>query len=55
VKSSLSAAERGIPGLRKIGVLGWLFKNQNRTETKNELLIFITPRIVKLAQKKQQI
>ena len=55
VKSSVSIAESGIPGLRKIGVLGWLFKSQSKLDTKNELLIFITPRIVKLAQKKQSI
>jgi len=51
VKSSISYAERGIPGLRNIGVLGWLFKSQSKDDTKNELLIFITPRIVQLKQK----
>jgi type IV pilus assembly protein PilQ len=55
VKSSVSIAESGIPGLRKIGVLGWLFKSQSKTDNKNELLIFITPRIVKLAQKGHSI
>ena len=51
VKSSLSYAERGIPGLRNVGVLGWLFKSQSKDDSKNELLIFITPRIVQLKQK----
>ncbi|UCD77601.1 MAG: type IV pilus secretin PilQ [Desulfobacterales bacterium] len=51
VKSTLTYAERGIPGLRKIGVLGWLFKSQSKDDSKNELLIFITPRIVQLKQK----
>ncbi|MEJ2164878.1 MAG: type IV pilus secretin PilQ [Desulfobacterales bacterium] len=51
VKSSLSYSERGIPGLRNIGVLGWLFKSQSKDDIKNELLIFITPRIVQLKQK----
>jgi type IV pilus assembly protein PilQ len=51
VKSSISYAERGIPGLRNIGVLGWLFKSQSKDDSKNELLIFITPRIVQLEQK----
>jgi type IV pilus assembly protein PilQ len=51
VKSSISYAERGIPGLRNIGVLGWLFKSQSKDDSKNELLIFITPRIVQLKQK----
>ena len=51
VKSAITYGEKGIPGLRNIGVLGWLFKAQSKTDTKNELLIFITPRIVKLKQK----
>ena len=51
VKSTITYGEKGIPGLRKLGVLGWLFKSQSKTDTKNELLIFITPRIVKLKQK----
>jgi len=51
VKSTITYAERGIPGLRNIGVLGWLFKSQSKDDSKNELLIFITPRIVQLKQK----
>jgi type IV pilus assembly protein PilQ len=51
-KSTLSWAERGIPGLRRMGVLGWLFKYQNESDAKNELLIFLTPRIVRLEQKR---
>jgi type IV pilus assembly protein PilQ len=52
VKSTITYGEKGIPGLRKIGVLGWLFKSQSKFDAKNELLIFITPRIVQLKQKK---
>jgi type IV pilus assembly protein PilQ len=51
VKSFIAYGEEGIPGLRKLGVLGWLFKSQIKTDNKNELLIFITPRIVKLEQR----
>ncbi len=51
VKSTITYAEKGIPGLRKVGVLGWLFKSQSKVDLKNELLIFITPRIVQLKQK----
>jgi type IV pilus assembly protein PilQ len=51
VKSTITYAEKGLPGLRNVGVLGWLFKSQSKTDTKNELLIFITPRIVTLKQK----
>ncbi|MFQ5668909.1 MAG: type IV pilus secretin PilQ [Acidobacteriota bacterium] len=38
-------SEVGIPGLRKIPGLGWLFKNKNITKQNRELLIFITPKI----------
>ncbi len=38
-------SETGVPGLRKIPGLGWLFKNKNITKQNRELLIFITPRI----------
>ena len=51
VKSTIQYGEKGLPGLRNVGVLGWLFKSQSKKDTKNELLIFITPRIVKLKQK----
>ncbi|WP_447973025.1 type IV pilus secretin PilQ [Nitrospira sp. Kam-Ns4a] len=37
----------GIPWLSRIPVLGWLFKSKQETTTKNELLIFLTPTIVK--------
>ena len=52
LKSTITWAERGIPGLRRMGVLGWLFKFQAETDDKNELLIFLTPRIVQLEQKR---
>ena len=36
----------GVPFLMDIPLLGWVFKSNNKTKTKSELLIFITPRIV---------
>ncbi len=36
-----------VPGLHKIPILGWLFKNQKIFNRHDELLIFITPRIIK--------
>jgi len=50
-KDTESSDQDGVPGLLKIPVLGWLFKSKNRDETKRELLIFITPRIVQLEQR----
>ncbi|MBI4209803.1 MAG: hypothetical protein HY538_08905 [Deltaproteobacteria bacterium] len=39
-------AERGIPGLMRIPLLGYLFKSDTKTQQKSELLIFITPKII---------
>jgi len=35
------------PGLHRIPLLGWLFRRDSIDEESNELLIFITPRIIK--------
>ncbi len=35
-----------VPLLGDVPVLGWMFKNKVKTDTKNELLIFITPKIM---------
>jgi type IV pilus assembly protein PilQ len=49
-KTRKDIGESGLPFLRKIPVLGWLFKTQSDEDTREELLIFITPRVVQLAQ-----
>ena len=38
--------ENYVPWLGKIPVLGWLFKNRSTSDARDELLIFISPRIV---------
>lgn len=42
-----SDSENGIPFLKNIPLLGWLFKNNVKNENKSELLIFVTPTILK--------
>ena len=49
-KTRKDIGEEGLPYLRKIPVLGWLFKTEKDEKTGEELLIFITPRVVQLAQ-----
>jgi type IV pilus assembly protein PilQ len=39
--------QSGLPGLKNIPLLGWLFRSNSVTNTKAELLIFITPTIIK--------
>ena len=38
--------EKGVPGLMRIPLLGWLFKNNYKNYENKELLIFITPKII---------
>jgi len=49
-KTRTDIGESGLPYLRKIPVLGWLFKTKSDEKSLEELLIFITPRVVQLAQ-----
>ncbi|MBW2670710.1 MAG: hypothetical protein JRD87_12660 [Deltaproteobacteria bacterium] len=49
-KTRNATGESGVPFLNQIPVLGWLFKTKQKTDEKQELLIFISPRIVQLEQ-----
>lgn len=46
---------RGIPVLSNIPLLGWLFKNKTVNTEKTNLLVFITPHIVKDSDKMEEI
>ena len=46
LKTTNSNSVSGLPWLQKIPVLGWLFKTDNTTKNKTQLLIFITPKIL---------
>ena len=50
-KSREDSDQSGVPGLMNIPVLGWLFKTKSKEHQLDELLIFITPRIVQLEQR----
>ena len=52
LKDTKKLTDQGIPGLRKLPALGWLFKSERVETSKNELLIFITPRIIQLEQRR---
>jgi type IV pilus assembly protein PilQ len=49
-KTRKASGESGVPFLNKVPVLGWLFKTEKKEGKKEELLIFIAPRIVQLEQ-----
>lgn len=46
VEKSDSITESGVPKLREVPLLGWLFKTQTKQLRDRELLIFITPEII---------
>jgi type IV pilus assembly protein PilQ len=39
-----------VPWLAEIPILGWLFKNRRENSDREEVLVFITPRIVNRAE-----
>ena len=48
LKTNVAEGETRFPLLSNIPILGWFFKSRNNSTQKNELLIFITPKIVHL-------
>lgn len=54
IKERSSQNMSGIPGLSKVPLLGWLFKTEGKGNDKEELLIFITPKIIQLEQRSVQ-
>lgn len=45
LKDTSNTSESGVPYLKDIPVLGWLFKNTTWEKNFEELMVFITPRI----------
>ena len=46
VQSTETVAHDSVPGVSKIPLLGWLFRHDQNDSSNQELLIFITPRIL---------
>lgn len=46
-KQTRQDSRDGVPGLSRIPYLGWLFKTESEREINEDLLFFITPRIVR--------
>lgn len=46
LKVKTTREKRKVPGVGDVPILGWLFKNSNRTKNNNELMIFITPQVL---------
>jgi len=39
--------QSGLPGLQSIPLLGWMFGRTNNTVTRKELIVLISPRIIR--------
>lgn len=50
-KTRKDTSESGVPFVKEIPLLGWLFKTKAKSDELEELLIFVSPRIVKLEQR----
>jgi type IV pilus assembly protein PilQ len=51
VKNDTKYTESGFPVLKEIPMIGWLFRTKSQDNIKQELMIFLTPRIVQLEQR----
>jgi type IV pilus assembly protein PilQ len=51
VRNVKSSNNSGVPVLQDIPLLGWLFRNSNMVDSKRELIIFVTPRLIEAGQK----
>jgi general secretion pathway protein D len=47
VRDNITLSERKVPFLGDIPLLGWLFRSQNRSVEKLNLLVFLTPHLVR--------
>jgi len=52
-KQKKTEGENGWPWLKDIPVLGWLFKADSKSDSMEEVLIFITPHILQVADDRQ--
>ncbi len=53
-KETTSDSESGIPGLKDIPLLGYLFKGDSDSNRMEDILIFITPHILKKRTRPKQ-
>ncbi|HEY5864188.1 MAG TPA: type II and III secretion system protein, partial [Candidatus Tectomicrobia bacterium] len=46
-RRTIQSNRAGIPGLSNLPVIGWLFRREQEQDDSDELLIFLTPRIIR--------
>ncbi len=53
-KNTQTTGTSGVPWVKDIPILGWLFQSNTKNKTRDELLIFLTPHIVNLSVANQK-
>ena len=51
MKTVRNTSKSGVPLLSRLPIIGWLFSTHSKSDDKEELIIFITPKIIKLENK----
>jgi type IV pilus assembly protein PilQ len=46
LRAQTDKGQAGLPWISKVPILGWLFKYENTSKIRKQLLIFVTPRII---------
>ena len=55
IQQNDGTTDTGIPGLNRIPVLGRLFGSTNRTRKRTELIVLITPRVIRNSSEAREI
>jgi general secretion pathway protein D len=55
IQQDESGTDTGVPGLNRVPVLGRLFGTTNRSRNRTELIVLITPRVIRGAEDAKQI
>lgn len=55
IQDSSNTSTSGVPGISKVPLLGALFRNRKNTVRKTELLVLITPRVIRNGQESRSI
>ena len=45
-KNEITDNKKNVPGMNKLPIIGKMFQGETKSDTMNELLVFIAPRIL---------
>jgi len=50
ITTNKSTTETRVPILGRLPILGWFFKSRNKTDSRTELIVFLTPKVIRTAE-----